>query len=761
MNFLPLLYGPTPWPGLLCRFDLPTYATTFHRAPPTEPPDPKADSYFGLGLLGSEPRTGRGTVDDVTHVPGAWADLDCYDGGPDKGAWLAALAQLEHRPTVVVDSGTGLHAYWLATTLVELPDKFARDRWKGVVGALQARLRSSTGWSVDRTHDLARVLRLPGTTHQRSGATVRVLFDDGPRYPADALWAWCPPERVQRRETASSVDVDQWDTGEIAEALEVLDADDYDTWILVGMGLRCLGEVGWRLWTEWASTSEKYDETASEKRWLHSFDSDGARGPGSVLHAARQRGWQSRADRVAAALLARPMAGGADATEEYAFPPLSDADLATVLREHYPSDLAHVAGTWYSHERGLWTECAHPLQAADPIATDLHKAARRLAPNSPERDHLDEYAGAFANNRRASAALTRAAAWLAAEYDEFDANPFEFLTPSGIVDLRTGEQRPARASDRCTKHSPVPYDPEATAPQWEQAVLEWCGGDTELASWFRRWCGYCMTGSTAEHAFALWYGPTAGNGKSTALAVLRHVLGDYAQAADRKLFTTRAEQHTTGMAALRGARLVEVAELRAGLALDVDRLKSVVSGDPQRARFMHRDEFEFVPSCKLIMTCNTLPPLSTVDRGVIRRANVMGWHARPRFPTPDYHKTLLDSEATGILAWCVRGAQEWATHGLGTCAAVQRETSAWVEAEDDIGRFLRSECRRSDDGATLFADLYQVLSLWAANEGMDEVPSRKALATRLAREGYTRTRIGSGAAYGGLVLLGSDDEVPF
>lgn len=759
MNFLPLLYGPTPWPGFLCRFDLPTYATSFHREPPSDAPNASADAYFGLGLLGREPATGRGTVVDVTHVPGAWADLDCYAGGPDKGAWLAALGALEHRPTAVVDSGTGLHAYWLASELVPLPDDFARARWKGVVQALQQRLRDTTGWTVDATHDMARVLRLPGSTHQRSGHPVRVLYTDGPRYSPDALWAWCPPERVQRRTAggAAAAGADQWDAGELAEALEVLDADDYDTWILVGMGLRCLGEVGWRLWTEWASRSDKYSEQDSEKRWLHSFDSDGARGPGSVLHAARQKGWKSRADRVAAALLARPLAG--DSTVLGGFPVGSDADLATVLHEHYPSDLAHVAGSWYTCEQGLWTVCEHPLQAADPIARDMHSSASRVA--SSERPLLELYAEAFACNRRAGAALNRAAGRMACQYDDFDSDPWVLLCASGLVDLRTGEQRPARAADRCTKRTALAYDPEATCPQWEQAVIEWCGADPDLVAWFQRWCGYCLTGSTSEHAFALWYGPKAGNGKSTALAVLRAVLGDYAQAADRKLFTTRAENHTTGMAALRGARLVEVAELRAGLALDVDRLKSVVSGDPQRARFMHRDEFEFVPSCKLIMTCNTLPPLSSVDRGVLRRAKVMGWHTHPRYPIKDYHKVLLESEGPGILAWCVRGAQEWHAHGLGTCDAIGRESSEWIDAEDDIGRFLRNETCNAEHVATPFGTLYDALARWAAGEGIDDAPSRKALSLRLQKEGYHKTRVAGAVAYQGIALGPADDEVPF
>lgn len=751
MNFLTTIFGPAPWPGYLVRFDLPTYATAFHREPPQNVPQ-DVDAYFGLGLLAHEPASGRGTVADVSHVPGAWADLDTK-AGVTKEQWLALLRALDKPPTCVVDSGTGLHAYWLTNELVPLTSEPERARWRGVVRALQDHIRDVSGHAVDATHDLARVLRVPGSVHQRSGNPVVVVLDNGPRYDASVLWDLCPPERAFRAATVATVDPDAWDAGEIADALTHLDADCYETWILVGMGLRCLGETGWRLWTRWAAQSAKYDEHDSEKRWAHSFDSDGARTPLTVLNAAREAGWQSRADRMAVDLLERWRERDSET-----YPALSDADLASVVRDHYPEDLAYVAGAWYLHERGLWSECSHPLIAADAIAADFARQAARQR-NAEAAALLTSYAEAFANNRRAEAALKRAAGRMAVEYGTFDVDPMVLLCPNGLVDLRTGEIREARAADRLTKRSPVVYDAAADAPMWEQAVLEWCGGNVELASWFQRWCGYCLTGCTHEHAFAIWYGPKAGNGKSTALAVLRELLGEYAQAASRKLFTTRAEDHTTGLAALRGARLVEVAELRAGLALDADRVKSVVAADPQRARFMRRDEFEFVPACKLVMTCNTLPPLTTIDGGIIRRARVMGWHTRPRYPVADYHRVLLDAEASGILAWCVRGAVAWAEYGLGDCEAISRETAQWWASEDTVGRWLRTET--SKEGDSTFADLYDALLTWCAGEGVDadDVPSRKALSTRLLREGYERGRVGGAVCYHGIRPL--DTEVPF
>lgn len=49
--------------------------------------------------------------------------------------------------------------------------------------------------------------------------------------------------------------------------LGFLDADDYDDWVAAGLCLKRYGKVGFDLWIEWASSSEKFDPDAHAKRW--------------------------------------------------------------------------------------------------------------------------------------------------------------------------------------------------------------------------------------------------------------------------------------------------------------------------------------------------------------------------------------------------------------------------------------------------------------------------------------------------------------
>lgn len=55
---------------------------------------------------------------------------------------------------------------------------------------------------------------------------------------------------------------------QIAEALRCIPADDYDTWIRMGMALKQhLGDRGFPLWDDWSATSHKYDGGGMAKRW--------------------------------------------------------------------------------------------------------------------------------------------------------------------------------------------------------------------------------------------------------------------------------------------------------------------------------------------------------------------------------------------------------------------------------------------------------------------------------------------------------------
>lgn len=131
-------------------------------------------------------------------IAGLWLDVD-VNGGPDNKRGSAPckqdaerLARQLHEPTLIVDSGYGVHAWWLLTEPWRFND-LAEQQQAAVASAqwyaLHRRAAQRHGWTIDHTHDLARLLRVPGTTNAKGDPArpVDVIDTGGPRYDRSAL----------------------------------------------------------------------------------------------------------------------------------------------------------------------------------------------------------------------------------------------------------------------------------------------------------------------------------------------------------------------------------------------------------------------------------------------------------------------------------------------------------------------------------------------------------------------------------------------
>lgn len=155
----------------------------------------------------------RGSAADSLALPGLWADVDFGELGhkPGKGlplppdaaeAWRIVAESGLPAPSLWVHSGGGLYPHWLFPAPLVL-DGTNRDR----AAELSAQWQQALKRSADRlgyeygagVGDLARVLRMPGTTNRKGGQErpCRVVEDTGAAYTleelAGALAAVTPP----------------------------------------------------------------------------------------------------------------------------------------------------------------------------------------------------------------------------------------------------------------------------------------------------------------------------------------------------------------------------------------------------------------------------------------------------------------------------------------------------------------------------------------------------------------------------------------
>jgi len=111
--------------------------------------------YFGVGLR----RKRSGKKSDVLSIPALWVDLDAKDFSQGKSEALSALDRLpaDLSPSMVLDSGHGIHAYWLLEPVVALNGNGEIERVERALRGLAHHLDGDP-----TVADVARIMRLPG-----------------------------------------------------------------------------------------------------------------------------------------------------------------------------------------------------------------------------------------------------------------------------------------------------------------------------------------------------------------------------------------------------------------------------------------------------------------------------------------------------------------------------------------------------------------------------------------------------------------------
>src|SRR2546426_8324281 len=108
--------------------------------------------------------------------------------------------------------------------------------------------------------------------------------------------------------------------------------------------------------------------------------------------------------------------------------------------------------------------------------------------------------------------LARADRQHAMTIDEWDAHLWLLNTPSGIVNLKSGEVSAHRPDAYCTKITSVGLSNQQPR-LWLAFLNRITDGNSDLQAFLRRIFGYSVTGDTTEHALFFQHG-TGKNGKT-------------------------------------------------------------------------------------------------------------------------------------------------------------------------------------------------------------------------------------------------------
>ncbi len=393
--------------------------------------------------------------------------------------------------------------------------------------------------------------------------------------------------------------------------------------------------------------------------------------------------------------------------------------------------LVWTGARWESDEAGR----AHRL-AKEAVRGIYQEAAE--AEDEDRRKALAKHAARSESADKIRAMLELARSEVPVAPDELDADPMALNTKNGTIDLRTGELREHRREDLITKLAPVEYDPGAEAPTWAR-TLERVLPAPVVRAFFKKLCGYAISGDVSEHVLPVLYG-TGANGKSTILNALLSAAGGYGMQAAPDLLIAKRGGHPTEVADLFGMRLVASIEVEDGRRLAEALVKSLTGGDKVRARRMRQDFWEFEPTHTAFLCTNHKPEIRGTDNAIWRRIRLIPF--TETIPPAEQDKKLpekLRAELAGILAWAVEGCLEWQREGLQAPAEVRKATGAYRAEMDVIGAFLRDECELGSGLKATLKDVYERYEQWC-EEGGERAETKRKFNARLTERGQLADR---------------------
>ncbi len=384
----------------------------------------------------------------------------------------------------------------------------------------------------------------------------------------------------------------------------------------------------------------------------------------------------------------------------------------------------------------------------------------KLATSDDQRKAIAKHAIASESSTKQRGLLTEARSMLAVRLDTFDAHIYLLNCANGTLDFQTSEWHLHTREHYLTRLAPVEYDASAKCPTWLKFLERIFYNDEEMVAFIQRAIGCTLVGESQKREMFILHGKGS-NGKSTLLATMKAMLGDYAATtAVETLMQTKFNNNSADLATLRGARFVMASESNESQRLNTTLIKKLLGGDTQKVRNLYQSHFEYVPEFRLWFATNYKPMIDANDEAAWDRVYLIPFDVR--IPDREQDKQLLDklrAELSGILAWAIEGCFAYLQSGLNAPAKVKAATKEYRAENDLIAEFLEEKCAFDPDRTASSSILYSVFDGWLMTHGEESMP-QKTFVRHLEARGFSRKReAGTGRVLLNGLCFKGDEEI--
>lgn len=668
---------------------------------------------------------GKRTSETLTNVNAFFVDIDFPDKANKtdekvrqyKNDLLMEMMDAELPiPTYIIETKNGFHVYWMLEKPIFLSElnpaqqENLRAEYYKVEQAIIERFDGDPA-----AKDVARVLRVPGTMHQKdpqhpfevkivhasTGGECLYTFNDIReaflKKPAAEGWAVAQGENPINEEVKAGIEKEypkldrpsykklfSKEKGSIPEGLR-------NKALLVAA--YAAKEAGWDINKTYAHFNEFHGLSVREIRktirsaYDHSYDFGYNN---EIMQAVADQPERNKLSEVTSKVLSgatkeKRATSNNQQKEKY-------LTYEYVIANRYPYLKYKDRGDFYNYRDG-W----YQMRQVEDVRSMIFR---------------EMFQDGLLNYRKVSAANDKIANFKSLDGRTFrheDENPDDHILnfKNGLLNLDTFELLPHDPNYLSTYQIPVMFNKDAKAPRWLQFIDEVTMGDPEQQKLLQQIAGYALTNDTRYAKAFILFGSGA-NGKSLFTRILTKIVGQK-NVSTVKLSTITKQFGITGLI---GKKINFIDEI-SGHYFESDAIKGIISGEPMAAEIKYRPEpLEFIPVVKLIFSVNELPKINDTTPGLYRRFIIVPFD-RSFQANPDLGlEAKLTEELPGILNWAVEGLKMLRAEGRFNETQRNRDMMTVFKSDNSpVVEFLNTIYEASPEGqeeqfAVPVAELY-------------------------------------------------------
>jgi P4 family phage/plasmid primase-like protien len=577
---------------------------------------------------------------------------------------------------------------------------------------------------------------------------------------------------------------------EIVDILSEKRADDYNTWIHVGWCLKNINVELVDAWHLFSRKSDKYDQDYCQERWDEI--QPGNIGIGTLIMWAKEDNLEKYNEIIKRDLNNVIMKGLKEKK-------VSDVSIVDVIYHmfHDKYKCANIKNSkWYKFENHRWAISDMGVDLNMKFHTDVQKAYEdyikilnvQKMENSDDSDEMSKYdkkiekvlniISSLRNTNSKNRYMTECKNFFYEEdiASKMDSNSSILCFNNGVFDFNTLEFRDGSPNDYCTLCTNIDYVPyEEIDINMRDEILEFFSKvlvNKNLMEYILDFFAISLNGTYRDDKFHIWTGDGA-NGKSATIDFFERIIGDYSCKFNVSLLTSKRCESNEANPELEkaiGKRFAVLQEPQDNEKLNVGLMKEYSGNDKISVRGLYSSPILFRPQFKMVLTCNSLPFVSSDDGGTWRRIRVVEFSSRfCENPNPENPKEFkIDrniSEKFDLWRETFMSIliERYKRKNMNNIAIkepyeITEFTNNYKKSNDYISDFFDEKVSPKEGGNATLNDMYTMYIRWHNNIHAHEKlkPKKKdALKFHIEKKGYKPESVDGNPKiiqYSGIVL---------